>query len=320
MTLFKSLFLGSAAGLVAISGASAADLAVTKPAPAEYVKVCSVGGMTGFTIPGSDVCLDIGGRVRMDVRFGDDAAGDFGYSFQTTAQLTLDARTDTSLGVLRSFIAFDMDDNDGLNETALDRAFIQLGGFTVGLATSVAGFDDFGLVGVPFNNGFNQISYTFVSDSGFYVSLAIEDPINDSVLDQEVQGAAAIGYEGGGVHVRLGGYANTLDAFGVILTAQASFGAGTTVLGIGQYEDLGAGDRWAVGLKLSQKFNDSFSASISGSYAETDVVGGTVDSFNVTAGFDYTVVPGFTVGPEVTYAETAGADAFSGRLRFQRNF
>ncbi len=35
MQLMKSIFLGGAAGLVIVSGASAADLAVTKPAPAD---------------------------------------------------------------------------------------------------------------------------------------------------------------------------------------------------------------------------------------------------------------------------------------------
>ena len=64
MKLFKSLLLGSAAGLVAISGASAADLGVKKPAPVEYVKVCSAHGAGFFYVPGSDVCMQLSGRVR----------------------------------------------------------------------------------------------------------------------------------------------------------------------------------------------------------------------------------------------------------------
>jgi hypothetical protein len=46
MTLMKSILLGSAAA-----------------APAEYVKICNVGGMAGFIPPGSDTCLKIGGYI-----------------------------------------------------------------------------------------------------------------------------------------------------------------------------------------------------------------------------------------------------------------
>ena len=57
MTLTKSLLLGSAATLVVVAGAQAADLPTKKGAPAaEYVKVCKVGDIAGFVIPGSDTC------------------------------------------------------------------------------------------------------------------------------------------------------------------------------------------------------------------------------------------------------------------------
>ena len=42
MTLMKSILLGSAAGIVAVAGAQAADLPTKKAAPAEYVKICNV--------------------------------------------------------------------------------------------------------------------------------------------------------------------------------------------------------------------------------------------------------------------------------------
>src|SRR5260370_14249054 len=59
MTLMKSILLGSAAGIVAVAGAQAADLPTKKAAPAGYVRICNVGGMAGFVIPGSDTCLQI---------------------------------------------------------------------------------------------------------------------------------------------------------------------------------------------------------------------------------------------------------------------
>src|ERR1700733_7930271 len=59
MTLIKSILLGSAAGLVAVASAQAADLPTRKAAPVEYVRVCNVGGITGWTMPGSDTCVKI---------------------------------------------------------------------------------------------------------------------------------------------------------------------------------------------------------------------------------------------------------------------
>jgi Porin subfamily len=63
MTLIKSLLLGSAAGIVAVATAQAADLPTRKAAPVEYVKVCNVGGITGWTLPGSDTCVKFSGYM-----------------------------------------------------------------------------------------------------------------------------------------------------------------------------------------------------------------------------------------------------------------
>ena len=63
MKMVKSLLLVSAAGLVAVSGAQAADLPV-KAKPVEYVKVCSLYGAGFYYIPGTDICMKVGGYVR----------------------------------------------------------------------------------------------------------------------------------------------------------------------------------------------------------------------------------------------------------------
>ena len=62
MKMVKSLMLGSAAALVAMSGAQAADLPV-KAKAVEYVKICSLYGAGFFYIPGTDTCIKIGGYV-----------------------------------------------------------------------------------------------------------------------------------------------------------------------------------------------------------------------------------------------------------------
>src|ERR1700753_15636 len=64
MTLIKSVLLGSAAAIVTVAGAQAADLPTHKAAPAaQYVKICDVGGITGWTLPGSDTCFKISGYI-----------------------------------------------------------------------------------------------------------------------------------------------------------------------------------------------------------------------------------------------------------------
>ena len=72
MKLVKSLLLGSAAGLVAVAGASAADLGVKKPTAVEYVKTCPQYGAGFFVVPGTTSCLKIIGRVRADYIFNND--------------------------------------------------------------------------------------------------------------------------------------------------------------------------------------------------------------------------------------------------------
>ena len=66
MKMVKSLLLGSAAGLVAVTAGQAADLPV-KAKPVEYVKVCSLYGAGFYYMPGTDLCLKIGGWVREQV-------------------------------------------------------------------------------------------------------------------------------------------------------------------------------------------------------------------------------------------------------------
>jgi len=75
MKMVKSLLLGTAAVLVAVAGAQAADLPV-KAKPVEYVKICSVYGEGFFYIPGTDTCIKLGGFVRQNFIFGQ-ASGSF---------------------------------------------------------------------------------------------------------------------------------------------------------------------------------------------------------------------------------------------------
>src|SRR5438270_9417338 len=65
MSVSKHLFAGTAASVLIVSGAVAADLPV-KTSAAEYVRICSGYGEGFFYIPGTDTCIKLGGYARVD--------------------------------------------------------------------------------------------------------------------------------------------------------------------------------------------------------------------------------------------------------------
>ena len=116
MKMVKSLLLGSAAGLVAVTGAQAADLPV-KAKPVEYVKVCTLYGAGFYYIPGTDTCIKIGGFLRTE--WNHNAGGSFDvYVDGSQARMTrntqtlvnrsriitsFDVRSQTEYGTLRAY-------------------------------------------------------------------------------------------------------------------------------------------------------------------------------------------------------------------------
>src|SRR5690606_30526715 len=151
----KSLLIGSAAALVAVSGARAADaVVVAEPEPAEYVRICDVYGAGYYYIPGTETCLNVGGYVRVQIGAGDigghqdvedksDALAGLAdtndtWSWYARANIHMDARTETELGTLRSYLEFEVDNGSGVDiltnrtttatSTTLEHAYIQLGG------------------------------------------------------------------------------------------------------------------------------------------------------------------------------------------------
>jgi hypothetical protein len=190
----KSLLLGSAAALIAVSGARAADaVVVAEPEPAEYVKICDVYGAGYFYIPGTETCLRIGGYVRYDIGAGDIGSNDGARAsdvkdlkdqgtWKKNARFTLKTWTgqETELGTLKTYTetrfnfgntrdsgrASESTTGPGYvagagagNSSSLNFAWIQLGGLRVGKDESA--FDTFiGYAG-------NVIQDTIVPYGGF---------------------------------------------------------------------------------------------------------------------------------------------------------
>jgi hypothetical protein len=138
----KSLLLGSAAALVAVTDARAADaVVVAEPEPVEYVKVCDAYGSGFYYIPGTEACLKISGYARYDIRGGDDAytGAELGrWDKRSRADLRFDARTDTELGTLKSFAELRFNFKNGADSETVDLndATIELGGFRIGVTDS----------------------------------------------------------------------------------------------------------------------------------------------------------------------------------------
>jgi len=120
MKMVKSLLLGSAAGMVAVAGAQAADLPV-KAKPVEYVKICSLYGDGFYYIPGTDTCIKIAGLIWAEFSWNHQGGNEnpawttiagardrsiSQYNSRARDDLDLDARTQTAFGTLRSFGRF----------------------------------------------------------------------------------------------------------------------------------------------------------------------------------------------------------------------
>src|SRR5207253_617657 len=144
-------------GLLAMSGAQAADLPV-KAKAVEYVRICSLYGAGFFYIPGTDTCIKLGGYLRADTTFngsihGQPAwSGDLGqgnryrdyFASRSRMALTVDTRTATEYGVVRTFGQADFQFSTQGNNT---------------------------------DTGVNNIQYTAQFGNGVSASIGLDDPV-----------------------------------------------------------------------------------------------------------------------------------------------
>lgn len=226
----KSLLLGSAASLAAITGAHAADAVVApEPESVEYVRVCDAYGAGYFYIPGTETCLRVSGYVRYDAAGGDNIYGrgfvDRDGAVDTRRQswdnkarftLRLSTASETELGTLKTFAETRYDWGNGVEGSSgsLRFAYIQLGGLRVGLDESA--FVTFpGYLGNVINDdvilagGYRTglISYTFAAGNGFSAILSLEQGNNEdtdsaygfdgTIKDYTPHVVGGLKYEGG---------------------------------------------------------------------------------------------------------------------------
>ncbi len=227
MKMVKSLLLGSAAGVVAVSGAQAADLPV-KAKAVEYVRICPQYGKGFFYLPGSpDVCLSITGFVRFQVNYGDgwSAAGatpstfaapqgadiragaNNALNYRSRYMMTFDSRAQTAYGTLRAVATagFTHEGSPGATGVYANRGFIQLAGFTLGRAVSF--FDFYSapatsyhatMTGDTGDGGWNVAAYTAQFGGGLSASISAEEPRRTFIISAP---GAAGGTTTGGIVV-----------------------------------------------------------------------------------------------------------------------
>jgi hypothetical protein len=208
MTYVRNALIGSAAGLASVITGQAADLPV-KAKPVEYVKACSLYGAGYYYIPGTDICMKIGGylRAEADVNAGGTLTPAVGpgstnnrdninnRESQSLVQRSrflwsFDARQQTEYGLLRSYARTGIQWSTGDNVNAgsgavayIDRAFLQFGGLTAGRAVSFFDVYSFSLHSFQTNiigsdsggTGVNLFAYTADLGNGLSATLSAED-------------------------------------------------------------------------------------------------------------------------------------------------
>jgi hypothetical protein len=341
----KSLLIGSAAALAAVSGAQAADAIVAaEPEPLEYVRVCDAFGAGYFYIPGTETCLRIGGEVRATVAFGEDIGGlapggrSSDWNSQVRARVFFDTKTDSELGTIGTYIRLEGDyrprDGNASSSLELEQAWVSVGGLTAGKV--LTWWDDIGIYGeldaFEAATNFNTVSYLY--DAGtFRIGVGIND-LSGEYSDRAgsefgLQGYAQVDFGSANAALR-GVYDNEAEEGAIYATLVAPIGPGTLELGAG----------WASGDNVYvDRFDSDFAATsyewtVSGSYALKATEKLTIapslaywstqdnnDIWGVGVLAEYQLATGLKVGATVDYVSPdVGDDNTSGFLRLTRSF
>ncbi len=300
----KSLLLGSAAALAAVSGAQAADAIVAaEPEPMEYVRVCDAFGTGYFYIPGTETCLKIGGYVRFEMQLGQTSsgagvyplAGDDDYWDATgRVQLDVTAKSDTELGTLTSVasLRWNYGNNnawtDNSNDVHINEAYIQLGGFKVGRFYNpwdkgLNGEQD--AIASSVTTRMNSIGYFYTGDT-FSAGVQVDELSRSDVFagtppvlvqsgGQEVGVEAIVSAKFGAVAFDLlGAYDFGAEEGAIRALASAAVGPGTLQAAVVWSSGFGEDWRqayydegeWALAASYAFKVNDKLTITPGGTY------------------------------------------------------
>jgi hypothetical protein len=194
----KSLLLGSAAALIAVSGAKAADPVIVEAEPVEYVRVCDAYGAGYFYIPGTERCLKISGFVRVQYssnsyhdEWEDTVPPTERHEVYYEATVRFHANEETEWGTLNTKLElnaaednntdrFSTSDGPGDASVGVDVALISLAGFRVGYSDDYwSSHGGYGFYNSNNSGDYNYgqailFDYTYAAD-GFTATIGIQD-------------------------------------------------------------------------------------------------------------------------------------------------
>ncbi|CAN7292450.1 porin [Aminobacter sp. LjRoot7] len=336
----KSLLLGSAAALLAVSGARAADaVVVAEPEPMEYVRICDVYGAGFYYIPGTETCLKIGGLVRYQIDWNSET--DDGWRKTALFRLKVDARSETEYGTFKRYIEFQGANNGATHSPILDDAgavigtsfdgnddstfavryaYFELGGLMVGRNDTLFDGDLSGEFDKGGGDFIQQIRYTFDAGNGIAVSVGLEEEDNNFDYVPLVTGKVSIAQGWGSVDL-FAGYDDRFSEFALkgiakikatdalTLELLAAYESGATWFGL---SDFYAGYEWSVGGYLKYQVNEKLAIGAGGQYFADAHEGDFVTLTTVDSGFndwtvgaviDYTIVENLNAKLALNYVD-----------------
>jgi hypothetical protein len=341
----KTLLLGTAVALASSSSVFAADAIVAAdPEAVEYVRVCDSFGAGFFYIPGSETCLKIGGYVRAQASFGRDAKGTSDWDNQNRVVLGVDARSDSELGTVRSYIALRSDVANGSSSGSsvyVEEAFISFAGLSVGKMYSEWDNDLAGETDILSSNAnFNTVRYSLESGglSGYVAAEELEGIRYAGSLetDNNVGVSAQLGGTFGPLSFSVVGSYDVDQEEGAIRgIVFAESGPGTLGVsgvwssGVNAYYDV---SEWTVAAEYAIRATDRLTvipaAQYLGNVSSKDAAGDVIaadwssnDAWKAGVTVNYKITEGLTSKATVNYYDEDGAnDEVTGFLRLQRNF
>ena len=332
----KSLLMGSAAALITVNAANAADAVVAEPEPHDHVRVCDMYGAGFFYIPGTETCLKISGELRVQYNYRKnedpvDGSNDSTGEGTWYGRVNFDAQEETDYGTLRSYIRMesttgDHEKEEGEGDVQIRDAYIELGGMSVGYRTSRVELT--GMPGQMFDGSYHGGGRVMYADYTFAANgLAVLGGVS---LDNSADGSESVDF-----YVRAD-YSADMFSFGGVVgndtsTEESAYGLYATITpmdgltlrgyfndqsGMTQFGSTTSEDdtRWGLGASYDVADTVNIAAGYYSSENDTDETEGY--SFNLA----WTVVPNLVMQLGYNHEETDANEEDNYRIRIQRNF
>jgi hypothetical protein len=339
----KTLFalLGSAAALMAVSSAHAADAVVAAPPTPEsgnYVQVCDAFGAGYFYIPGTETCLKVGGAVSFSA--GHDTFANENFAGVDT-HIDIDTKSDSELGTIGTKVRLASKTNYDAyyigagpeRTTDVELAYITVGPVFAGYKETLVNTDllygDFDLETI--SGDLNTTTLGFLQRDifgGVYAGLALETNqrgefygSNGRFADDYVPDVTGrIGIDGqswGGFDVS-GIYSDQTESWFVKGTADLKAGDNMNFRLAAGYGDTDGTDGYLVSAAGKYTVSEQLAAFTGVGYFDQD---GSSDAYvAANLGVTWTPVSNLDVTGQLTYSDQDVSDNFNSKFTISRKF